>query len=212
MKTIEIEKKVRLQPHHLREIEQKGRFLKESKVHDRYFDTADFRYTTQNIWLRQRDGVFELKVRIRKYTGSIDPYEEFTDEQTILKYLGAQGEVHLQQALSELGLAPFCDVVTHRKSYQAGDLKIDIDNADFGDFHYQVAEVEMVVNDLAKIPEAERKIAQFIQELGIDGSVIVPAKLTHYLYAKKPEHYAALVASNVIQPIDSQKFNAGLQC
>jgi adenylate cyclase class IV len=201
VKIIEIEKKVNLNPQQLRKIEQEGRFLNEKKVHDRYFDTNDYRYTTQNKWLRQRDGSFELKVGIAKQNGALDRYEEITDERTILQHLGANPDENLLQALSQNGLFPFCDFVTLRKSYQLHELKIDIDETDFGEFKYRVAEIEMIVSDLDQVQDAEQKISQLIKEMEIDVSVPTPAKLTYYLYYKRPEHYRTLVLNKVIQPI-----------
>lgn len=64
-----------------------------------------------------------------------------------------------------------------------------------------MAEIEIVVSDLDKLQNAEQKITQFIKEMDIDISVPVPAKLTYYLYCKRPEHYQALVLNKIIQPI-----------
>ena len=201
MKAIEIEKKVSLEPHQIQKIARIGHLLSETRIDDRYFDTADYHYTTQNIWLRQRGEAFELKVGIKKQNGSIDRYEEITDKKCILEYLGADIDGDLPLACSQKGLSPFCSFVTHRKSYKLDELKIDIDEADFGDLRYQVAEIEIVVSDLEKMQEAEEKIMQFIKELGIDVSIPVPAKLTYYLYCKRPDHYQALVEHKVIPPI-----------
>jgi len=201
MRTIEIEKKVRLEPHQIKKIAQKAFFLKEIRIQDTYFDTADYRYTMQNMWLRKREGVFELKVGIKKQNGSIDRYEEITNEKSILKYLGVDIDTDLPTALSQEGLSPFCTFATERKSYQLGEINIDIDAADFGDLRYQIAEIEIVVSDLDKVQDAEQKIFQFIKDLDIDVSIPVPAKLTYYLYCKRPEHYQALVHNKVIQPL-----------
>lgn len=53
MTSIEIEKKVRLDPLQIQKIAQKARLVKEIRIQDRYFDTADYHYTTRNMWLRQ---------------------------------------------------------------------------------------------------------------------------------------------------------------
>ena len=201
MKSIEIEKKVRLDFHQIQKIAQKARLVKEIQINDRYFDASDYRYTTKNMWLRQREGSFELKVGIKKHSGSIDMYEEVTDEKSILKYLGADIDRNLLDTLSQKEISPFCSFTTYRKSYQLDELNIDIDEADFGDLRYRVAEIEIVVWDLKRVQDAEQKITQFIKGMDIDGSIPVPAKLTYYLYCRRPEHYQALVDNKVIQPI-----------
>lgn len=201
MKTIEIERKVRLEPHQMQKIIQQAALVKEIQIQDSYFDTDDYQYTIQNIWLRQRDGSFELKVGIKKENGAIDRYEEITDEHLILNHLRLDIGVNVQTALSQKKLIPFCSFLTLRKSYRLDEITIDIDDADFGDLRYRVAEIEMVVSDLSKMEEAEQKITHFIKEFDIDTSIPVPAKLSYYLYYKKPDYYQALVQSKVIQPI-----------
>lgn len=201
MKVIEIEKKVRLEFHQIQKIIQKATFIKKLQIQDTYFDTDDYRYTTQNMWLRQRDGYFELKVGIKNENGTMDRYEEILDEHLIMKHLKLDGDVDMSTALLKKNLTPFCSFLTRRKTYRLDELYIDIDEADFGDLHYRVAEIEMVVSDLSKIQEAEQKIAQFIEEFSIDALIPVPAKLSYYLYCKKPDHYQALVLSKAIKPI-----------
>lgn len=201
MKTIEIEKKVRLEPHHIQEIAQKARLVKEISIQDSYFDTSDYRYTSQNMWLRQRGSLFELKVGIKNQNVSVDRYEEIIEEQSILKHMGIDASIDLPTTLSQNKFSCFCTFVTLRKSYQLGELNIDIDQADFGNLRYQIAEIEMMVSSLDKVQEAEQKILHFIKEMGIDISIPTPAKLTYYLFCKRPEHYQILVQNKVIQPI-----------
>lgn len=201
MKTIEVERKVRLEPHQIQQIAKTAILVKETQIQDSYFDTDDYQYTIQNMWLRQRDGSFELKVGIKKENGAIDRYEEIIDEHLILKELRLGISVDLQTALSQKSVSPFCSFFTHRKTYRLGEITIDIDDADFGDLRYRVAEIEVVVSDLSKMQEAEQKIGLFIKEFGIDISIPVPAKLSYYLYCKKPDHYQALVQNKVVQPI-----------
>lgn len=201
MKAIEIEKKVRLEPHQIKKIEQQGRLVKQTQIQDQYFDTVDYRYTTQNIWLRQRDETFELKVGIQQQNGSVDRYEEFSDEKSILQYLKLEMVSDLPTALSQNDIFKFCSFFTQRTSYQLDEMRIDIDDANFGDLTYRVAEIEIVVSDLESIQDAEQKIFQFTKTMGIDTSIPVPAKLTYYLYCKRPDHYRALVHHKVITPI-----------
>ncbi len=201
MKTIEIERKVRLEPHQIQQIAKTAILVKETQIQDTYFDTDDYQYTAQNMWLRQRDGSFELKIGIKKENGAIDRYEEITDQHLILSHLRLDVGVDFPTALSQKNISAFCSFLTLRKTYRLGEITIDVDDADFGDFRYRVAEIEMVVSDLSKMHEAEQKIGLFIKEFGIDTSIPVPAKLSYYLYCKKPDHYQALVQNRVVQPI-----------
>lgn len=201
MKTIEIEKKVRLEPHHLEKIIQKGDLVNEIHIQDSYFDTADYLYTAQNVWLRQRNGMFELKVGMQKQYDSIDRYEEITDENSILNNLGIDLFVDFPSTLAQNKLFSFCNFATKRKSYKVGEFNIDIDEADFGDLRYNVAEIEIIVSNSNLVHEAEQKIDQLIKEMGIDTSIPTTGKLSYYIYCKRPEHYQALVQNKVIRPI-----------
>jgi adenylate cyclase class IV len=201
MKTIEVEKKVSLNLNQIKKITQKAQLVHEILIHDSYFDTSEYHYTGKNIWLRHREGIFELKVKVQKHDDSMDIYEEINDEKNILKYLGLDINGDLPTELYQNKIFSFCTFVTQRKSYIVGELKIDIDEADFGDLRYKVAEIEIVVSNLDKVQEAEQKIAQFINEMEIDTSIPITGKLSYYLYCKRPEHYQALVLNKALQPI-----------
>lgn len=205
MKTIEVEKKVSLQPHDVKKIAQTAKLIREIQIQDRYFDTRDYRYTSQNIWLRQRNGIFELKVGIKGQAASMDLYEEITDEKSILKYLEMDISENLESALSQKALLCFCSFAILRRSYQLGEFQIDIDEANFGDLCYQVAEIEIIVPDLDQVQDAEQKLAQFISDMSFDTSIPVTGKLTYYLYCRSPEHYQVLVRNNVIPPFHLPK-------
>lgn len=88
-----------------------------------------------------------------------------------------------------------------RKCYQFGEIKVDIDEAEFEGLTYRVAEFELIVSSSDEIPEAEKKIGLVLQNMGLDLNTIIPAKLTYFLYYKRQQHYNALVSGNVIKPI-----------
>lgn len=200
---IEVEKKVKLDPRHIEQIEEQGVFVKEVQFRDTYFDRADFYLTTQNIWLRQREHQFELKVGVKGTNGSIDRYEEITDEQKIVTYLNLPSNFseNILDTFAHVGIVPFSSFTTQRKSYILGEFSVDIDIANFGDLMYQVGEFELLVSSIDQVEEAEEKIRNILQQMKIDSSIIIPAKLTYYLYHKRQEHYKALINNRVIQPI-----------
>lgn len=203
MQQIEIEKKVKLDPHHIKQIEEKGIFVKEVQFRDTYFDRADFYLTTQNIWLRQRESQFELKVGVKRANGSIDRYEEITGEEKILTYLNLPSNFseNILDTFSHLGIIPFSSFTTQRRSYILGECSVDIDVANFGDLMYRVGEFELLVSNIDQVRKAEEKIKNILRQMKIDLSVVMPAKLTYYLYHKRQEHYKALIDHRVVQPI-----------
>lgn len=196
---IEVEKKVHLREMDLKTIERVGTFLGSRILTDTYYDTSDFRYTTSDIWLRERECKFELKIGLRNTQGEIDRYEEVTDEAEIIKKLGLEKEKDLIKALSKAKIYPYATFQTVRRKYQIEEFTIDLDLAYFDDFIYRIAEIEMVVNSESKIPEAEEAIKKFIKRLGMDTQRPVKAKLLEYLSQKNPTHYQALVASGIVK-------------
>lgn len=202
-KMIEIEKKVRLESHHVEEITTNGTFIEELHIKDTYFDHSDFRFTTKNMWLRQRENQFELKKGIKREGSSIDRYEEISDKERILTELGFSHKCthDMLTTLSDAGIIPFCTFLTKRRRYQLDEFSVDIDVADFGDLVYRVAEFELLVDSEKKIQEAEDKINHLLQRMQINLSAVVPAKLTYYLYNRSPYHYQALVDNKVIKPV-----------
>lgn len=201
-KQIEVEKKVKLEAQHLKEIEKRAIFLRQIQIKDTYFDKLDFNFTAQNMWLRERDGQFELKRGIKKERDSVDYYEEIKENALMRTYLNLDHKGDFLQALIQSDIHPFCSFVTDRKCYQLGEIFIDIDKADFGDLTYVVAEFEVMVDCIEKIKDAEEKIQELLVQMHIDSSIIIPAKLTYYLYHKRFSHYETLVTHKVIKPIN----------
>lgn len=195
---IEVEKKVALNEHNLKVIERLGTFLGSRMITDTYFDTSDFRYTTSDIWLRERECRYELKVGVPSIGGGIDRYEEIGEEDIILKKLGLEKEKDLSKALAKAKIYPYATFQTVRRKYQIEEFTIDLDLAYYDDFIYRLAEIELMVASEEKVDEAEQSIKSFVKRLGIDGEQPVKAKLIEYLSQKNPTHYDALIQSGII--------------
>ena len=69
---IEVEKKISISDEELAKIESSGTFLGSEIITDIYFDTPDFRYTTNDIWLRERECHFQLKIGRRGLCGTME--------------------------------------------------------------------------------------------------------------------------------------------
>ena len=197
---IEIEKKVRLDEKQLLELSKEGKLLGEKSFMDTYYDTADYKLTTQNIWLRERNSKFELKVPV-KVNGRVDSYEEIVDQQTIMQRLGVNGPLSLPCCLKEAQIFPFCTFQTSRRQFLFEGVHIDLDRADFGDGFYTIAELEMVVEKESEAPQALEKIDSLLKRWTINPHQDVPAKISIYLHQKSPHHYEALVNAGVIKMI-----------
>jgi adenylate cyclase class IV len=196
---IEIEKKIKMVPALLKHLVQYGTCIGKKSIKDTYFDTADYRYTTQNIWLRERNlGFFELKRLIKGSNRTIDCYEEISDWNRILNILSIPDGDDPISTLTQAGLIPFASFMTHREKYQLSPFTIDVDSADFGDFLYQIAEIELIVEEEEEMHRAELAIQAFLKQFHIDLEDRPPAKLTTYLLQSKPDHYHALREAGVV--------------
>src|SRR3989338_6378355 len=104
---IEVEKNFDLKPGDKERLIQDAKLIAEKTFTDIYYDTADFRLTTKDYWLRQREGKWELKVplseAIRKK--ETDQYRELEDEEEIKRAIGSSWGL----------LKPFAKIVTTRE-------------------------------------------------------------------------------------------------
>lgn len=193
---IEIEKKFLAQDLQISLIEQTGTFLKKISFVDTYYDALDYRYTTKNVWLRKREESFELKVGIQGTKG-IDRYEEITDLPLIAAKLGIGFSHSFEKGLERQGIVPYSTFRTTRSKYQMGQLFIDIDHAEDGDFIYRIVEIERMVETQEQISLAEEEILRLAERLQLESSAKIQAKLIAYLHQKKPEHYQALANAGI---------------
>ena len=196
---IEVEKKFKLQNTFFEKIKREGTFLSQKEFQDTYYDTADWKYTLQNMWLRRREDAFELKVATQQASGIIDRYDEITNPMGILKALDLPLLPTVQAALEENHIIPFCSFWTNRRKYQLDEFIIDIDTATFDDLTYSVAEIELLVPSKSAIADAEKKITQLLEREAIDWKRQIHGKLSYYLSQRHPKHYSALVKAKVIK-------------
>lgn len=196
---IEIEKKVILSEKDLQKIEQRATFLHSRLFSDTYYDTPDYRYTTNDIWLRERECQFELKIGIKNFQNQIDRYEELTSPKDILTALGLEPHPSLPLALEKAHIFPYASFQTVRRKYKIEPFTLDLDLAYFDDFIYRIAEIELIVHRENQMEEAEAAIESFIQEMGLNPIMPVRAKLIEFLSQKNPTHYRALQASGIVE-------------
>ena len=184
---IEVEKKFHITEEEVAALIEDAVFIGENKFTDVYYDSVDYRLTTNDSWLRSRNGAFEYKVRFDERDESeIDRYYEFHDAEI-------RRELHLSligsivEAIAKSGYAPFAEFTTTRRSYKKDGFRIDIDSMDFG---YQIGEVELIVSE-SKAADASKRILAFARSHGLQTSKI-RGKLIEYICRFRPEHRAAL--------------------
>lgn len=196
---IEVEKKFILTDEEEKRLLDGAEFLNEYTFTDTYYDTAEYALTSKDIWLRERDGKWELKIPLHKGAERLgDQYQELTDEDEIRNYLKIPPKKTLAEDLEEAGFRPFCKFKTVRRKYKEAPFVIDLDTVDFGDFAYALGEIELLIEDGDDMNGAMEKIMEFGKKNGLK-ITHVRGKVIEYLKRVKPEHYQALVKANVVK-------------
>lgn len=201
---IEVEKKFSLTPEQRAALLDSSQSLGSTTIEDSYFDTEDYQLTSNDLWLRLREGEYELKAPLSSGSGSYEGtnrYHELTSIDEIRELLKLDSGIDFEEALSRAGLHRFVTCFTHRTSYLKDDFKIDIDKATYANsrFTHAVAEIELLVDDEAEADEADRRIIEFARQhnLTLDGMVM--GKIAAFLQAELPAHYKKLVAAKVLK-------------
>ncbi|MDD2909601.1 MAG: CYTH domain-containing protein, partial [Candidatus Pacebacteria bacterium] len=187
---IEIEKKFILNEEEKRRIIKNAQFLGNKIFTDVYYDKNDYSLTLKDFWLRFRDGTAELKIPLKKENDTfINQYEEIIDEDKIRQKINIQkSSISLINDLTLNNYIPFCKCKTTRTKYKNNIFSIDLDFVDFDDFTYNIAEIEIMVENEKDIDDAVRKINNFAKEnnLKIDS---VRGKVIEYINRKNSKLY-----------------------
>jgi predicted adenylyl cyclase CyaB len=190
---IEVEKKFALKEGDIDKLIDGAKYLGKVVNHDIYYDTADNQLSFNNIWLRQRNNKFELKVPVsglnKKNKYGVTRYHELHTDKSITHELKIKKGDSLEQSLHQAGFKPFASYVTNRQKYKKSNFNIFIDNTDFG---FQVAEIELLVDTQEDIESAAQKIVKFAKDVDLKIDY-VSGKITHYLKKFKPDLYRKLL-------------------
>ncbi len=195
---IEVEKKFILTKDQENALIKDAEFLGEKKIIDAYFDDSNYSLTKKDIWFRERNGRFELKIPMNdKIEERVsDQYRELEKDEEILKYFNVDPGVSIKDLLIENTYNAFCTLETTRKKYKKEVFNIDIDSIDYG---YAIVEIEYMIEDESKIKEATEKIIKFAKSFGISTSEYVRGKVSEYLRRNSPDHFEALVDNGVVK-------------
>jgi thiamine-triphosphatase len=194
---IEVEKKFILTEKQEKALIEGAEFLGEKKFTDIYYDDENFSLTTNDLWLRARDGRFELKIPMDRLAEKriTDQYRELETDSDILRYFKAEPNEILADFLPKKGYEPFCKLVTTRRKYKKDEFSIDLDSVDFG---YTIAEVEYMVKSEEKLKEAEDNIMVFAKKHNIISAGVRYGKLIEYLKRNNPKHFQAIIDAKII--------------
>lgn len=172
---------------------------------DQYFDTPEFDLTLKDIWLRKREGCWELKCPTRvdgtEEMSGVQPkaaalctrYKEVTNlpeiqqrvKEVIKEFCKDSESSSLQEDeeswVSKINLVCFAEFTTVRQSFTLEEegVQIDLDQADFG---YSVGEIEVLVPEGGDVQPALEKIERTAQKLGESNAVTLPNHSYQHVY------------------------------
>lgn len=193
---LEVEMKFRLTPEQEEQLLDGAVFVASKLNEDEYFDTDGFALTRQDHWLRKRGGRWELKRRVHELGHKLGgtAYDEIEDEHGIRGFLHIPTAGSLDEDLAKAGYKSFAKITKERRSCEKEGFHIDLDICDFG---YELAEIELLLEDGNQRQHALKRIEEFADRMGLDQTP-VRGKIIEYLYRFAPEHYQVLVDAGVI--------------
>ena len=195
---IEIEKKFILTDAQRERLSENAEFLGERTFTDVYYDTPEYALTKNDIWLRTRNGKFELKLPLQKNgKGLANHYHEVEGEEKIRQIFDIVPMGSFLEDIQSFGYASFGEFKTTRREYKKEKFTIDLDEVDYGNFKYSIVEVELLVESEKEIKKANDEILAFADLMGLENKNL-RGKMPEYLFRQKPDHYKALVDAGVV--------------
>lgn len=182
---IEVEKGFQVTEEELGNLLKDAEFSGDKTNHDIYYDFPDYHFFNNGIKLRNRNGSFELKIKLPNGSSN-----EIEDEEEVKKYLNT--ELPIQGFVDE-NMVVFSDYINKRKKYKKDEFIIDVEGLDFVEkvLKGKVIEIELMVNNENEVSLAIEKILNFAKEHGIMHKKI-PAKREIYLMVYNPDLYKKL--------------------
>ena len=196
-KVIEVERKFVLGRDSDSKLQGQGaKLLNKCSFTDVYYDTSDYRLTTNDHWLRKRNNQWQLKCppEARRGDTSCTQYAEYDNENTILKalqvLLDKEPPPLPSQPPAASGLPSVTGTSTSTSTSGYSNLQGLVQKAslnefaqytthrktyvldgftidlDLTDFGFQVGEIEVVVADESRITEALHQIDELAVKLG----------------------------------------------
>jgi adenylate cyclase class IV len=181
---IEVEKKFQPTDEQLEKMLEGAEFLGESVNHDIYYDYSDYRLFKSEVFLRERNGVFELK--IKRASGVSKEIEE---ELEIKNFLGITDEL---REFLKANMIIVMEFSNNRKSYLKEGFHIDLDNMSFGD---KGCEIELLLNDSDDTEKEGQRIIDFATKYGIEETKNYRKRIS-YLKRFKPEIYKKIYGTH----------------
>jgi adenylate cyclase class IV len=195
----EVEKKFILSQGEIERLIEGAEFLGERVYTDIYYDNEKLSLSTNDMYLRSRNGKFDLKIPKHTDGGEMNQrYQEVEEEENLRQIFGVVKQGSFLEDILEFGYASFCELKTTRRKFKKEGFVIDLDLVEAQDFGVSIVEIERMVETEAEMPKALLAIENFAKRNGLK-SRSVNGKVRAYLKIKKPAHFQAMVDAGVIK-------------
>ena len=161
---------------------------------DTYYDTATHQHTTSDQWLRNRGGIWQLKIP-SSLNADAQVYQEIDDLQEIAAHL--QLPAINKQTLEEAGIHPFITLHNTRHTYTHKELTICLDTVQNNSTYLRIGEIEKIVHTPSQSKQAEEEIRSYAQQQNIRLLAHEPKKVGVFLKEQHPTHYQRLIQTRV---------------
>lgn len=193
---IEVEIKYAAIPVALERIRAEGTFIKERRMRNVYWDSPTWELTRKCLWLRERDGAWELKVPIAGMPLG-QAFHELETEAEICAHFSWNASVSVAEHVKNMGWEPFVDIATVREQWEWHGVHVDIDSSSYGNgARYDVVELELMAKNEVEAPKVREQIEGYAKELGLEGGEVY-GKVLWYIREFRNEHFRALQSTGV---------------
>jgi adenylate cyclase class IV len=195
---IEIEKNFELTEGSLDLIKKHFTYLGEVTNQDAYYDKAELKYFLKDIWLRERNGSFELKARVGDTSiSNFQKYSETNDEKEIIRTLGLDETLSLRENLKQEKILPIFSFKTSRQKFRKNEINLEVDYVIYDDYELGMVGVEVLIENEDETESALASIQQVVEEFQLQ-SPVFKDKVKSYFKLKKPAYYQALAEAKAI--------------
>lgn len=175
-----------------------AKFLGEEKFTDEYYDNENFSLAFNDIWLSKRGEEFNLKIPIHESREEfIEKYYRIKGEMAIRDIFAIPMIGTFEKDLESFGHKPFGIFETVRNKYEKNGFIINLDEADFGDWQYELVEIELLVESKDEMKDAEERVYEFASRFGL-GTIYSNGKLKEFIKRKMPDIYEKLKKEKVV--------------
>lgn len=195
---IELEIKCLPNPQQKEALLKDASFVSTETLTDVYYETPTYDLSRKDYWLRTRNNKFMLKIPATNKHPFAEqktmPKHEIEDEATIIEQLELSKSMAFIDALEQANIKPRYHYTKTRNKYQKEGFVLDFDCIDYGQFTYDLCEVEIIVPTKQDLETATKKLNTFFATHNIKIEEVLGG-LIYLIKKTNQEHYQLLQKS-----------------